>query len=456
MPAEFVYHYSGGTHVLDAESWTYNKSRKTGIEWSVVLTAPIYWPKGEIGATFEPFQVSGEAPARDLDEWVIATLSRPGRADEVSPKLAILDVARDQTVEGFVIELSGTDEFFEKLLFEAVVLGDRRSTSSTVYTENGVIEEVAEACGIEELDATDHTVHNLPVFHAVGQGLQLVQDLMDLTQGWLKPESDGLKVRDGGIDPDEETPSFVLNEDNCGRFSDRKRSTGIYNEATYERVAEVHQAFGPENRVGYGIDTVSLNFPVNNATLRVYITNGQGSTQIGQGSVKDVKWKSGGSYLSGATDFTYRGETAADEVEFNVEPSVAWGANNMTYLVEVVGSPSITEVAPFEADYKQTYADPGDQGRRKRLPFPEPFASEICPDQATALMAATRKVKEQLLSYWTAEADCTMDPERDVGQVCAVTLPKFDLDAKPFLVESVKRSGDKTQEIEGLELARGS
>lgn len=456
MPAEFVYHYPGGSHTLEVDSWSYNKSRRTGIDWSVTLTKPAYWPTGEIGSTFEPFEVSGEDEARDLDAWIIATLTKPGRTSEVSPKLAILDMARHQTPEGFQIELSGTDEYTEKLLFEGVVLGDRRSTSSMVYTANGLAEEVAAACGVDDLNGDDHTDYNIPVLHAVGQGTSLIGELLELTQGWLKPESDGLKLRDGGIDPDSGSSSFTLNEDNCKEFADRKRSTGIYNEATFERVAEVHQAFGPENRIGYGVDTVSLNFPVNNATLRVVIMAGQGTTQIGEGSVKDVFWKAGGLYLNETSQFTYLGETPAEEVEFNVEPSVAWGENNMTYLVEVVGNASVEEVAPFEDGYKQTYADAADQGRRKRLPFPEPFSSEKCPDQATALLAATRKVKEQLLSYWSANADTTMDPERDVGQVCEVTLPKFDLTAKRFLVETVNRSGDENQEIESLELARGS
>lgn len=456
MPAQFVYHYSGGTHTLEVESWSYNKSRRNGIDWSVVLTAAVYWPTGEIGATFDPFEVSGEGTVRDLDSYVIATLSKPGRTSEVSPRLAILDMARHQTEEGFRIELSGTDEYTEKLLFEGVVIGDRRSTSGTVYTANGLAEEVAEACGIGAVDGSGHTDYNVPVLHVVGQGTSLLSDLLELTQGWLKPESGGLKLRDGGTDPDDGSSSFELNEDNCKEFADRKRSTGIYNEATFERVAEVYQAKSPENRVGFGIDTVTLDLPVNNATLRVSITAGQGSTQIGEGSVKDVFWKAAGLYLNETSQFTYIGETAADEVEFNVEPSVGWGANDMTYLVEVVGSAAVAEVAPFESGYKQTYADAGDQAIRKRLPFPEPFTSEMCPDQATALMGATRKVKEQLLSYWTAQAECSMDPERDVGQVCEVTLPKFDLSSKRFLVETVNRSGDANQEIEALELARGA
>lgn len=452
MPAVWTFTYSGGTHTLKVESWSYDKSRANGIEWKLVLTKPTYWAGGSIGQFFECYERNEDGSLASYVTGVLTT----GADTETSPRLVILSVADHETPEGVGIEISGTDEYSEKLLYEGIVLGDRRSTSSVVYTANALLEEIGEECDVV-VNTDDLTDYNVPVMHVVGQGLSLFRDLLELTQGWLKPTSSGLRLVDGGIDVDGGSASFALNRSNCKDLARTKRSTGIYNEATFERVSETIQGYGPENRIGFGEDSITLNFPLNEATLVVVVTQGKGVIAVGQGSVNNVFWKdSEGNTLNMASQFTYRGETPAASVEFNLEPSLAWGENDMTYIVEVRGKPTVAEVAAFEEGYSATYADASDQGVRRRLPFPEPFTSSYCPDQASALMGATRKVLETLLSYYSVNCDTTMNMARDVGQICTVTSYKLNWNLKKCLVEAIRRSGDANQEVETLELSRGA
>ncbi len=445
MPATWVFHRGETTHTLSVVSWSVTRSRQDGLRWSVTLAKPEYWPSGAHGQYFEPW----ENTDRVLDSWVTCTLTS-GANSWSSPKLAILDASWDLTPEGLQCELSGTDEWTELLQYEGVLLGDRRSTSSTVYTANGVLSEIATACGFAsgKLDVTGLTNYNLPVFRAIGQGLSLLRSLLEVTAGWALAESDKYYLKNGGIDPTSGSADLTLNTGNCKAVQYRKSSAPIYNQATFERISESKQGYGPEILYGYGNQTINLPSGLNEAILRV--------RPFGPGTPENMTWDDeSGNPLTVSPTYIYRGSTLTHRVRFSLTPSLAWGENPMPFEVEVIGSAATDEVAAFDEDYTSTYNDTADQAIRGVVPFPDVFTSEQVPDQATGLLAATNKVKESLLLYSALNVDLLMDVTHDPGQKAAVTIADLGLSSARFLVESVAWSGDANQEIESLELARG-
>lgn len=441
MPAVFTFN---GSTVLKVKSWNVSRSRQNGLTWSATLSGPEYWPTGSVGSLFEPYERAEGA----LTSYVECDLTR-GEESYSSPKLAILDVAWDFQPDGLLCELSGTDGFAEYLLFEGVALGDRTSTSDTVYTLHGLLAEVCEACGIATIDVTDLTNHNIPVAHLVGQGLSLIRELTELTQAWWETVGDTLVFHDGGLDADEGGASFAMDESNSKAIQYRKRSTGIYNEATFERVGEHTQLYGPVTQFGFGNQTIVLERPANYALLKV--------TPYGEGTPENMTWDDASETpITIGPTFLYVGATPTTQVRFSLTPSIAWGEVGMAYLVEVQGRSIVDEVAPFEEEYHSTYVDTADQAIRGRIPFPEPRTSQYCPDQATGAMAAERLVKETLLSYCSLNLDTTMRPTHGPGQKGTVTALKLSLSSKPFVLESVAWSGDGEQEVESMELARSA
>lgn len=446
MPAEWTFHRGETSHTLVVESWNVTRSRSDGLRWSVVLSNSAYWPGGAQGQYFEPYEQTGGS----FNTWVECTLTAQGETWN-SPKLAILDVAWDQQPNALKCELSGTDAGSELLLYEGVTLGDRRSTSGLVYTAAGIIEEVCGACAIDggALVFTDFSDYNVPVFHAVGQGMELVKSLLQLMQGWIYPNGSNLEFRDGGIDISAGSADITLTESNSKVVQYRKSSNGIYNEATFERTSETKYGYGPEILYGRGTQTINLDNPLNEAILIVNLK--------GSGYTENWTWyDADDNPLVVSPQKIYRGPTPAAKVQFSVTPSLAWGDNDMAFEVEIKGHNSIDEVAPFEEDYASTYTDTADQAVRGELPYPEPQVSEQCPDQATGLIAATKLVRENLLNYCSLNADLLLNPAHDPGMKAAATYPKLALSSKRFLVETVQWSGDANQEIETLELARGA
>lgn len=448
MPATWSFHVGATTYTLAVESWSVARSRRDGtVRWSVTLAKDTYWPAGSVGQYFEPY----ERIMGTFGSWVTCTLTS-GAYSWSSPQLAILDVAWDQQPDGLRCEIGGTDIFAELLQYEGVALGDRRSTSSTVYTARGVCAEICEACGIDSgaIETGDMTDYNIPVFHAVGQGQSLLRDLMELLQGWLYPDEGSLRFKDGGLDPDSGSSDLTLNQSNSKAVQYRKSSTAIYNRVTFERTSETKYGFGPELLHGYGAgQEITFDPALNEAHVTI--------TPFGQGTPENgVFQDASGTPLTVSPTFSYRGTTPAAKFVFTLTPSVAWGANPMTYLAEAKGHNSIDEVAPFDADYSYTHNDSADQAVRGLIPAPDPFITELCPDQATAEIAAERKVKEALLSYTSLNVDLVMDVRHDPAQRAACTYPKLGLSSKRFLVESVQWSGDANQEVESLELSRGA
>lgn len=445
MGATWTFHRGVTTHTLQVASWTVSRSRADGLKWSLVLSHSDYWPSGAQGQYFEPW----ENTDRVLDSWVTCALTS-GANSWSSPKLAILDVSWDFDPSGLKCEISGTDEWSELLQYEGVLLGDRRSTNVVTYTSNGVIDEICDACGFgaSALNVSNLSSYNLPVFRAIGQGLSLVRTLLEPMAGWALAESGGYYLYDGGIDYTAGSADFTLTKSNSKAVQYRKSSAPVYNQATFERVSESKQGYGPEILYGYGNQTINLPSGLNEAILRV--------RPFGPGTPENMTWDDeSGTPLTVSPTYIYRGATLTHRVRFSLTPSVEWGSNPMPFEVEVIGSAAVDDVAPFDDDYVSTYNDTADQAVRGIVPFPDAFSSEQIPDQATALTAATKKVKESLLGYCALNVDLLMDVTHKPGQKAAVTVSELGLSSTRFLVESVTWSGDDRQEIESLELARG-
>lgn len=447
MPATWVFHRGVVNHTMLVKSWSYQRSRSSGVRWSLTLSHSQYWPTGAIGQLFEPFERSGGV----LQSWIDATFESSGNPDHLTSQLVILDVNWDHVDGSLQCEISGVDIFTERLQFEGVALGDRRSMIGNVYDSRGIVSEVCQACGISsgavETGLLTNTV--VPVFHAVGQGLSLVKNLIELVQGWWKADEGSIRFYDGGIDPDGFAADFSLPETLCTSIQWRKSSAQIYNRATYERVSETKFAYGPAEGFGFGSQTINLAFGVNEGVLRV--------VPYGQGTVENPVWDDvGGTPLTPSPTFVYRGSTPATRVRFTLTPSVAWGAVPMAYLAEVGGYNNQATIDPFEAGFLSTYDATADQAIRGILPFPEPFISELCADQATGALAAQKVTLEQLLGYSSVNFGTVMNTAHDVGLIAQVSVSRFGFSNKKFLVQSVDWSGDETQELEQLELSRGS
>lgn len=426
---------------LAVSHWRIFRSRGEALSWSctIVDRSGDLAEDGAIGQYLEPF----ERAANVFQSWLQCVIT-VGPDTYTSPQLVIMDVNWSFSPDSLLVELSGTDPT-ELLMAESQTMPDVRLAGS-----NATLAAILSNYGLSSISTAGLTNYVIPMLHRVGQPLSWVRDILEAYQGWWWWNVGTMTFENGGYDVPSMGVSFTLTDrEHLKLLRSSKSASGIYNEATAERLTEQVSGTTSQAGVGLGEITLPLTTQLNEATLNVTI--------YGVGFVNNRRWKDEFNNTLNPSDLrTYRGTTKAASVVFDLNPGNL-DLSDRNYLAEVVGSSvDEIEIGPYEQDYTATYADAADQAIRGPLPFPEPLTNPLIPTQAVALAAATAKVRETLLGYATAAVEVLLNPTHQPGQCAAITAGKIGWTARKYLVESVDWSGDGRQLLETLELSRGA
>lgn len=425
------------------KSYTLRRSRSELASWTMEL----YDQDGSMAP--------GSETSPDCNPWdgdrnirQSITLERSvGGQTRRTTHLLVQDYSYNETPQGNVVSLSGGCA--GEILFEEDQWMEDVQNQPSSATINGILSAWKLT---PKVSAEDFTVASM---HRVGQPIEWVRNLLEVTQSWWMV--DGLKflARPGGWRNAADWKLTDRYHLKVLRF--RRSARGEINEHTIQRV-DTMASKAVEYREDEGLGYVDrpLPFPVDRGMVHVSVQDGD---------LGDVQWRNAKGFTI-AQGLYYGGIYGpATSIRLNILPN-ALPSTGGTALIQStaiekrkfrwwVDARKVPEKpAPPPSSYTETYADGPNQSATYPKRHREPESNELIPDGPTAQRTAKRKVLEQLRAYNTASIEILLNPMIDPGDMAEITATKAQLSKHLMLVDALEEKLTETSATMTLELSR--
>lgn len=431
-----------GTTEISVKSYTLRRSRSELASWSIEF----YDATGDMGPGGTPPSVNPWDGSYNIRESVTIERTVGGQTRRTTG-LLIQDYAYSETPEGTVVTISGGcagEVLFEEDQFMADVVN---------RSSNAVISEVLTQYKLQpQIEAEAFTVASM---HRVGQPMEWIRSLLEVTQAWWMMDGTTFRARVGGWRP---SADWVLQDRHHLKLLNFRRSArGEINELTIQRVDTLAaKAVEYREDTGMGYKDVQLPFPVDRGMVHVSVQDGD---------LGSVQWRNSKSFTIG-TELYYGGVSGpATSLRLDIRPN-AISSTGGTQIIQAtaieprkfrwwVDARKSTETEqPKPSDYTATYADAAHQAATYPKRHREPETNELISDYATAYRCAKRRIGEQLRHYNTANIEILLNPMIDPGDMVSITAAKSKLDKYLMLVDACEENFSGDSATMTLELSR--
>lgn len=427
---------------LKVKSYKLRRSRSELVSWSVELydQAGAYAPGSGVPDT-NPWDSSHGIRSS------VTLVRTVGGQSRSTPSLLVQDYSYSETPQGNIVTLSG--ECAGAILYEE----DQWMADVEFSSSNDVIKETLANYGLQaSIDSEDFTVASQ---HRVGQPMEWVRALLEVTQSWWLVDGTTFKARVGGW---RGAADWVLRDRHHLKVLRFRRSArGEINEHTIQRVETLSaKAVVAREDQGMGYVDRQLEFPIDRGMVHVSVQDGD---------LQSVQWRNAKGFTIG-TELYYGGVNGpATAIRLEIRPNsisstggtemiqaTAIEPRKFKWWVDAMKTPPVQ--APAPSAYTATYADTAHQSATFPKRHREPETNELIPDYQTAYRCAKRKVGEQLRGYETASIEILLNPMIDPGHMVAITAEKSQLSGYLMLVDALEESGTENSATMTLELTR--
>lgn len=427
---------------LKIKSYSLRRSRSELASWSIDL----YDPDG----TYAPGSGVPDTNPWDSSHGIrssVTLVRTVGGQTRSTSSLLVQDYSYSETPQGNVIGLSG--ECAGAILYEE----DQWMADVEHSSSNEVIKEILSTYGLQSSLETES--FDVLMQHRVGQPIEWVRSLLEVTQGWWLVDGTTFKARVGGW---RGAPDWVLQDRHHLKVLRFRRSArGEINEHTIQRVETLSaKAVVAREDQGMGYVDRQLEFPVDRGMVHVSVQDGD---------LQSVQWRNAKGFTIG-TELYYGGVSGpATSIRLEIRPNTisstggtqiiqatAIEPRKFKWWVDAMKVPPVQ--APAPSAYTATYADTAHQSATFPKRHREPETNELIPDYQTAYRCAKRKVGEQLRGYETASIEILLNPMIDPGHMVSITAEKSQLSGYLMLIDALEESGTENSATMTLELTR--